>query len=159
MVDNEMLLAISDLLDTKMGSFKVEIHQELKKDFRELKKELKQDIQDVRQELKQDIQDVRQELTDVRQELKQDIQDVRQELTDVRQELTDVRQELKQDFHFVRFDIENNIKPQLNLLTENLLPAAKRYSQTTEDVEQLKTDVKLLKEVVREHSIKFQLIS
>lgn len=97
MTDNEMLLALSDMLDSK------------------LKAEL--------EPMKQDIQS------------------------------------LKNDMTTVRVDIESVVKPQIQLLAENYVPAAKRYEKETSKIEAMQDDIAIIKEVLREHSEKLQQLA
>lgn len=51
------------------------------------------------------------------------------------------------------------MKPNIKLLAENYIPSAKRYDLATNKLEMLENDVRLLKQVVTEHSEKLQKIS
>lgn len=55
--------------------------------------------------------------------------------------------------------IESEIKPNIQLLAENYVPAAKRYEAESEKMEHLESDVDLLKKVVTEHSEKLQQLA
>jgi len=68
-------------------------------------------------------------------------------------------QPLENDIRDIKLEIENTIKPQLNLLTENYVSAAKKYEKTSAQIDAIQVDVKLLKKVVSEHSIKLQNMS
>lgn len=56
-------------------------------------------------------------------------------------------------------DNENAIKPQLRLLAENYVPAARKYEKAVEEMEQVKFDVDVLKNVVAKHSETLQKVS
>ena len=146
MTDNELLLAMSDLIDKKM----TEQLQPLKQDVRDMK----QDIQGLKQEsrdMKQDIQELKQESRD----MKQDIQELKQESRDMKQDI----QNIKQDIRKINLRIENEINPNINLILENYVPASKRYEDTSDKIEAMQADIDLLKIVVTEHSGKLQAIS
>jgi hypothetical protein len=66
---------------------------------------------------------------------------------------------LKNDIRDIKLDIENCIKPNVNLLAENYVPAAKRYEKASTEIGAIKSDVELLKKVVREHSEKLKEVS
>lgn len=66
---------------------------------------------------------------------------------------------IKAGIRDIKLDIENVVKPQLQLLTENYVPAAKRYEKSSNEIESLKQDVELMKKVITEHSEKLQRIS
>lgn len=55
--------------------------------------------------------------------------------------------------------IENEIRPNIQLLAENYVPAAKRYELAVPEIEALKRDVDILKKVVTEHSKKLEKIA
>lgn len=63
-------------------------------------------------------------------------------------------QPLQDDITSIKLDIENTIKPQLQLLSENYVPAAKRFEKTATQIEAMKADIDILKKVVAEHSEK-----
>lgn len=66
---------------------------------------------------------------------------------------------LENDIRNIKLDMENIMKPQLHLLTENYVPAAKRFQDASTQIEAIQSDVDLLKKVVTEHSEKLQKIS
>ncbi len=55
--------------------------------------------------------------------------------------------------------IESEIKPNIQLLAENYVPASKKYTAETEKIESIETDVSILKAVVTEHSEKLQQLA
>lgn len=52
----------------------------------------------------------------------------------------------------INITLENEIRPNIKILTEVFLPAANEYEEAYSDIENLKTDVGMLKNVVSEHS-------
>lgn len=72
--------------------------------------------------------------------------------------MVDIR-EMKNDILGIKLDIENDIKPQIRLLAENYVPAAKRYEKATAQIESMQSDIEIMKKVIAEHSEKFQKIS
>lgn len=68
-------------------------------------------------------------------------------------------QPMKDDIQNIKLKIENVIEPNIQLLAENYVPAAKKYEKETEKIAALQVDVELLKKVVEEHSVKLQKIS
>lgn len=68
-------------------------------------------------------------------------------------------QPLENDIRNIKLDMENIIKPHLNLLTENYVPAAKRFQDASTQIEAIQSDVDLLKKVITAHSEKLQKIS
>ena len=63
---------------------------------------------------------------------------------------------LQDDIRGIKLDIENVIKPQIQLLAENYVPAAKRYEKASAEIQSLKADVEIIKKGVAEHSKKIQ---
>lgn len=68
-------------------------------------------------------------------------------------------QPIKDDIRDIKLDIENSIKPDIKLLSENYVPAAKKYEKATPQIEAMKADIEIIKKVVTEHSEKLQKIS
>ena len=66
---------------------------------------------------------------------------------------------MKQDIRSLKLENENVIKPQLQLLAENYVPAAKKFEKAAEDIERMQVDIELLKKVVASHSEALQKIS
>lgn len=73
---------------------------------------------------------------------------------------------IKEDIHSIKVEqtrinliIENEIRSDIKLLTENYLPSAKRYEKTTNQIEAIQSDINILKKVVTEHSEKLKKIS
>ena len=68
-------------------------------------------------------------------------------------------QPLQNDIRDIKLDIENVIKPQIQLLAENYVPAAKRYEKAASEMEALKADLEIVKKVVAEHSEKLKKLA
>lgn len=66
---------------------------------------------------------------------------------------------IKSELNKINLALENEIRPDIKLLAENYLPAAKRYENASNELDVMKTDIDILKKVVTEHSEKFQKIS
>lgn len=66
---------------------------------------------------------------------------------------------VKEDIRAIKAEIENSINPKIDLLAENYVPAARRFELEASNIEAMREDIKLLKEVVTEHSKKLQKIS
>ena len=111
MTDNELLLAISDIMDKKTKSLENEMHS-FKKDMHNFKTEVRSEFDDLKR----------------------------------RQDRTDIL-------------IENDIRGDIKLLAENYLPSAKRYEKSSDDIASMKSDIEILKKVVKEHSEKLNKVS
>lgn len=68
-------------------------------------------------------------------------------------------QPIKDDIRDIKLDIENDIKPNIKLLAENYVPAAKKYENASSQIEAIQADIELMKKVIAEHSEKLQKIS
>lgn len=68
-------------------------------------------------------------------------------------------QPIKDDIRDIKLDIENDIKPQIQLLAENYVPAAKRFEKVSAQIESMQEDIEIMKKVIAEHSEKLQKIS
>lgn len=66
---------------------------------------------------------------------------------------------LQNDIQNVKLDIENDIKPQLRLLAENYVPAAKRYEREAAKIAALEADVEIMKKVISKHSERLQQLA
>jgi len=67
--------------------------------------------------------------------------------------------ELKQDVLLLKLDNENTIMPRLQNIESCYTSTYKRYKNSVESYEAMQDDIKLLKQVVREHSERLQKIS
>lgn len=79
------------------------------------------------------------------------------QLLDVK--LKSALQPIKDDIRDIKLDIENDIKPQIQLLAENYVPAAKRFEKASAQIESMQADIEIMKKVITEHSEKLQKIS
>lgn len=77
----------------------------------------------------------------------------------LKSELKVALQPLKNDIRDIKLDIGNVIKPQLQLLAENYVPAAKRYEETSMQFEAMQADIEIMKKVIAEHSEKLQKLA
>ena len=68
-------------------------------------------------------------------------------------------QALRDDIRDIKLTLENNIPPNIQLLAENYVPAAKRYEKGSTEIENLKVDIELIKKVIKEHSDKLNRIA
>lgn len=68
-------------------------------------------------------------------------------------------QEMKNEIRGIKLDIENDIKPKIQLLAENYVPATKRFEKAVPQIESMQSDIEIMKKVITEHSEKLQKIS
>lgn len=149
---NEDLYAISQLLDTK---FQSEL-QPIKEDIRSLKKDvqsLKEDVQSLKEDvqvLKVDVQVLKEDV----QALKEDVQVLKVDVQVLKEDVLDLQVRV----HALELHIENVTDKNIQLLTENYMPAAIRYETAISQMENMRTDIEIIKKVVTKHSQKIQAL-
>ena len=173
MTENELLLAISDMMDHKLKS---EL-QPIKNDLQTVKNEVqlvknevqlvKEDLQAVKDEvqlMKEDLQEVKDEVQLVKEDLqavKNEVQTVKNEVQTVKNEVQAVKNEVqavKDDVHHMKLYQENIIMPRLNTIESCYTDTYGRYRNYSDKMEAAFEDIELLKRVVSEHSMKLQAL-
>ena len=142
MTDNELLLAISNIVQTHIEPLKVGME------------ELKQDVQ----ELQARVGRVEQRLDKVDQRLDK----VEQRLDDLERRFDDQEQRiwrLEQAQQRTNLLLENDIIPRLQTIEACYTSTYYRYVEEIEDIGRMKEDLSILKKVVAEHSEKLKKIS
>ncbi len=129
MTNNELLLAISDMMDKKLKS---EIQAEL-------------------QPLKDDISHIKGDIN----YMKSDINHLNDDVSNIKSDIN----HLNDDINSIKMHLENVTDKNIQLLAENYVPAAKRYEKATAKIETMQTDIDVIKSVILEHSDKLQKIS
>ena len=132
MSDNELLLALSDMMDKKLSA---------------QLEPMKKDITGV----KNDIAGVKKDIAGV----KNDIAGMKNDISGMKNDITDLKNEVQN----INVILENEIRQDIKLLAENYLPAALRYEKSNNEHDAMKSDIELIKKVVTEHSEKLQKIS
>ena len=136
MVDQELLLAISDMMDKKLKS---EL-QPLKEDLQGVKEEVRS--------VKEDLQGVKEDL----QGVKEDQQGIKEDLRGVKDRLQSVEEEV----HQIKLYQENILESRLSTIESCYLDTYKRYRDYVDVIDPALDDIKILKKVVAEHSEKLQ---
>ena len=139
MTDNELLLAISNMMDKKLDSRLKPIENDIKS--------LKGDVS----ELKNDVSGLKSDVS----ELKNDVSVLKSNVSNLNNEVTTLKGEL----HNVKLFQENVILPRLNTIEACYTSTYDRYKNYAERMEANFDDTELLKKVVEEHSKKLQKIS
>ena len=166
MTENELLLAISDMMDHKLKS---EL-QPIKNDLQTVKNEVqlvKNEVQLVKEDLqavKEDLQTVKDKVQTVENDLqavKNEVQAVKNEVQTVKNEVQTVKNEVqavKDDVHHMKLYQENIIMPRLNTIESCYTDTYGRYRNYSDKMEAAFEDIELLKRVVSEHSMKLQAL-
>ena len=143
MTNNELLLAISDMMDKKLKS---EIQAELQP--------LKDDISHIKDDInymKSDINHLNNDVSNI----KSDINHLNDDVSNIKSDIN----HLNDDINSIKMHLENVTDKNIQLLAENYVPAAKRYEKATAKIEAMQTDIDVIKSIILEHSDKLQKIS
>ena len=135
MTDNELLLAISNIVQTHIEPLKVGM-----------------------EELKQDVQELQARVGRVEQRLDK----VEQRLDDLERRFDDQEQRiwrLEQAQQRTNLLLENDIIPRLQTIEACYTSTYYSYVEEIEDIGRMKEDLSILKKVVAEHSEKLKKIS
>lgn len=142
MSDNELLLAISDMMDRKLKPIHTDI-RELQEDMAEVKAEIA--------ELKADVRELQE---DVRK-LQEDMAEVKADIVELQVTVGNLQTGMKK----MQIQLETDFSPRLQNIESCYLSTYQRYSKGTEQIESMQLDIDVLKSTVIEHSEKFQRIS
>ena len=145
MTENELLLAISHMMDQKL---KCEL-QPIKNDLQTVKNEV-QLVKNEVQLVKEDLQTVKNEV----QLVKDEVQLMKEDLETVKDKV----QTIENDVHHMKLYQENIIMPRLNTIESCYTDTYSRYRNYSDKMETAFEDIGLLKKVVSEHSIKLQAL-
>lgn len=151
MTNNELLLAISGMMDQKLEPIKTDI-RELKCDVRELKEDvhiLKNEVC----ELKQDVAVLKEDVSVLKQEvsaLKDDVSVLKQEVSVLKDDVS----VLKRNVTGIQITLENDMNPRLINIESCYTSTYERYQYGINQIESMQMDINLLKKVVTEHSEK-----
>ena len=163
MTNNELLLSISDMIDSKLNAglrlMKNEMQDmkgELQTELRTMEQGLRSDMQKMEQELRSDIQELRSDMQTMEQGLRSDMQTMEQGL---RSDMKKMEQELKSDIHMLKLCQENLILPRLNTIESCYTDTYRRYRDDADQMEAVSADVDIMKKVIAEHSQRLQKLA
>lgn len=130
MTNNELLLSISDMIDSKLNAGL----RLMKNEMQDMKGELQTELRTMEQGLRSDMQKME-------QELRSDIQ------------------ELRSDIHMLKLCQENLILPRLNTIESCYTDTYRRYRDDADQMEVVSADVDIMKKVIAEHSQRLQKLA
>ena len=174
MTNNELLLSISDMIDSKLnaglrlmknemqdmkGELQTELRtmeQGLRSDMQKMEQGLRSDMQKMEQELRSDIQELRSDMQTMEQGLRSDMQTMEQ---GPRSDMQKMEQELKSDIHMLKLCQENLILPRLNTIESCYTDTYRRYRDDADQMEAVSADVDIMKKVIAEHSQRLQKLA
>ncbi len=94
--------------------------------------------------------------------IKSDIKAIRDEQTLIKDEqrrMKDEQRRFRDEQTRIRLIIENDVLHAINILSENYVPAAKRYEKAADQIEAMQSDIDIMKKVLADHSEKLKKIS
>lgn len=142
MTDNELLLAISNMMDTKLEPVNKEI-QELKGEIQGIKEDVKG--------LKEDVKGLKEDV----EVLKEDVKGLKEDVEVLKEDVSDLKIRVKK----IELTQETQILPQLNTIQACYTSTYERYKVSVGDYETMKQDISVLKNVVEQHSEKLQFLA
>ena len=133
MTNNELLLAISDIVEAKVDP----LHKE---------------IQQVRKEVTEKITLLENRITEVETKLESRI-------TKLESRITEVETRLESEIVRISVLMENNVVPRIENIESCYVSTYNRYVEGLNQISSIQSDVDVIKKVVIEHSKKLQRIS
>ena len=133
MTNNELLLAISDIVEAKVDP----LHKE---------------IQQVRKEVTEKITLLENRITEVETKLESRI-------TKLESRITEVETRLESEIVRISVLMENNVVPRIDNIESCYVSTYNRYVEGLNQISSIQSDVDVIKKVVIEHSKKLQRIS
>ncbi|MCI8551204.1 MAG: hypothetical protein HFI68_11580, partial [Lachnospiraceae bacterium] len=121
---------------------------------------LQTEVKDLRQDvgvLQEEVKDLRQDVS----ELQADMKGLQTEVKDLRQDVGSLQSDMKNvqtNMRNLQMDMETMVCPQIQLLAESYVPAAKKYEEAAAQIDGMQADVALIKKVVSGHSQKLQAL-
>ncbi len=156
MTNNELLLSISDMIDSKLNAGL----RLMKNEMQDMKGELQTELRTMEQGLRSDMQKMEQglrsDMQKMEQELRSDMQTMEQGL---RSDMKKMEQELKSDIHMLKLCQENLILPRLNTIESCYTDTYRRYRDDADQMEAVSADVDIMKKVIAEHSQMLQKLA
>ncbi|MDE7020068.1 MAG: hypothetical protein K2P23_04075 [Lachnospiraceae bacterium] len=141
MTNNELLLSISDMIDSKLNAGL----RLMKNEMQDMKGELQTELRTMEQGLRSDMQKMEQEL--------------RSDIQGLRSDMQKMEQELKSDIHMLKLCQENLILPRLNTIESCYTDTYRRYRDDADQMEAVSADVDIMKKVIAEHSQRLQKLA
>ena len=149
MSDNELLSAISEMMDRKLEPIHADII-ELKMDVREL--QVKVENLEVRvKNLKTDMKGVKSDI----KELQTDVKELQTDMKVMQAKMENLEFGMKK----MQIRMESDVSPRLQNIESCYLSTYQRYSEGAGQIDSMQMDIDVLKSTVIEHSEKLQRIS
>ena len=156
MTDNELLLAISNIVHSEVSDLRSDI-TDMRSDIKNLYDEqhnMRSDIDDMRSDIKNLYDEQRNMRSDIN-DLRSDIKNLYDEQRNMRTDINDLRsfvQDEAQKNLSTRLLLENEVIPRLQNIESCYTTTYSRYANGIQQLDTIQKDVDVLKLVVAEHS-------
>jgi len=153
MTDNELLLAISDIMDKKL--------EPIKQDISEIKLRLDR-VEERLDRVEERLDRVEERLDRVEERLErveERLDRVEERLERVEERLDQVEERLDQverEVQTIKLTLENDFKPRLQNIEGCYLTTYRRYQSGVDQIETMQSDIDVMKRVMIEHSEKLR---
>ena len=144
MTDNELLLAISEIVNKNSKSLELRLTQRID----EVEERLTKKIEEVDERLSRRIDEVGERLT-------KKIEEVDERLS---KRIDEVDGRLSTEVHNILLRIENRIEPGIDDIVSCYTSTYKRYQDGVDKIENLEMNMEVVQSVVREHSEKLNAL-
>ena len=160
MTNNELLYAMSNMMDTKLRAelqpLKNEM-QDMRSEMQSIKSELQGEMQRMKSELQGEMQSMKSELQGEMQRMKSELQGEMQSMkSELQDEMQSIESGLQKEIHQIKLCQENVILPRLDTIESCYTDTYRRYRDNADKLEAVFDDVDIMKKVVAEHSKKLQ---
>ncbi len=116
------------------------------------------------QPIREDIQALRGDMTELKREvteLKKEVTQLKKEVTQLKRDLIILEQrvdKLEQKINEIKIQVEIEIMPRLQTIEKCYTDTYYRYQNQVEGYEQMQSDIKIMQNVLQDHSKKIHLI-
>ena len=149
MTDNELLLSISNIMDTKLNC----LENRMDKRFDALDKK----IDNVEEKLNRRIDEVEVRIDAVEVHIDAVEENLNRRIDKVEENLGKVEDRLNAKIHKTNLLIENQVLPRIKEIESCYLSTFERYQKEGTKIEQLQLDVNIIKDVLIEHGEKIKM--
>ena len=144
MTNEELLQAISSVIQTQFQAMRTEFRAELQGVKEELRTEFHSEIQQLRKEMRL---------------MEADLNGQIQHLSGQIQTLSGQTERLSKQIQQINITLENNITPRLQNIEDCYISTYDRYSKRTDQIDCMQADIDTLKPIVQEHSATLQRLA
>ena len=156
MTNNELLYAMSNMMDTKLRAELQPLKNEMQ-DMRSEMQSIKSEMQSIKSDLQGEMQSIKSELQGEMQSMKSELQGEMQSMkSELQDEMQSIESGLQKEIHQIKLCQENVILPRLDTIESCYTDTYRRYRDNADKLEAVFDDVDIMKKVVAEHSKKLQ---